>query len=585
MTPRGRFRFWVAWLIGGLLAALFWYGPLLDSFWGSLVGIFIFGFLVSVPLGWLLTRLSQKIWARDWQKAKIAVTLLVVAAVFFYSIFLIRKHDNLFTGYDLAIFDQAIWHMSRLEIPQSTIRDVPWIFGDHFHPIITFLAPIYAIFPDARTLLAAQSLLLALGVVVIYLWARRANMLPLWAVILSFIYLTHPGIQGAANSEFHEIAFAPVLILAVFYNMRQRNWKLFFLFALLLLLVKEEFALWVAAIGVYLLVKEKQTRAGLATIAGAVIYFVLAVAVIMPKLNYAGIGYAYGSLYPGFENGFAQGVAHYLSNPGDAVKLVLQNPEKWWTIGFYLLSLAPFLLFAIADIILFIPALALRVFTSYKYLSYAGLYYNVVFTPLAMAVFFHFADRVGNNSLLQKLAKLFDHIRVDLMAWAIAFLLAVNFFYTFGYSYLLDPVHNWNAISRPYGKETIELLAQIPSDAAVSASSSLLPHLSQRDKVYVLPKITDAEYVIFEYCQDICGYWPVIGADNMRQVQDFLVNSLLYEKKFENQAGIVFKRVGDIDEARGKELADFCQKIINQGELEPIHHQYFLRSCQAAKSR
>jgi len=106
-----------------------------------------------------------------------------------------------------------------------------------------------------------------------------------------------------------------------------KKWRSYFLFLFLLCLVKEEFALWAGAIGIYLIFSQKQIKIGLSTIAGAIIYFFIVIGIIMPHLNYSGVNYAYGSLYPGFENGFAQGIQHYLQHPGTPFKF-FAKPEN-----------------------------------------------------------------------------------------------------------------------------------------------------------------------------------------------------------------------------------------------------------------
>jgi len=51
-----------------------------------------------------------------------------------------------------------------------------------------------------------------------------------------------------------------------------KNGALYFLFLFLLCLVKEEFALWAGAIGIYLIFSQKQIKIGLSTIAGAIVF-------------------------------------------------------------------------------------------------------------------------------------------------------------------------------------------------------------------------------------------------------------------------------------------------------------------------
>ena len=46
------------------------------------------------------------------------------------------KHWHFDTNYDLGIFDQAVWHMSRFEASASSISGHSNILGDYFYPIL-----------------------------------------------------------------------------------------------------------------------------------------------------------------------------------------------------------------------------------------------------------------------------------------------------------------------------------------------------------------------------------------------------------------------------------------------------------------
>src|SRR5207249_3014213 len=50
----------------------------------------------------------------------------------------------------------------------------------------------------------------------------------------------------------------------------------------------------------------------------------------------------------------------------------------------------------------------------------------------------------------------------------------------------------------PHHELADRLVARIPRDARVSASSSLVPHLSQRPDVYLFPTVREAEYVALD---------------------------------------------------------------------------------------
>jgi hypothetical protein len=82
--------------------------------------------------------------------AGLATVGLAVASVF--------RHDHFGSNaYDLGLFDQTIWGYSRLELLPNTVVRLPNLLGDHFHPILVALAPLYWVWSDPRVLLVAQA--------------------------------------------------------------------------------------------------------------------------------------------------------------------------------------------------------------------------------------------------------------------------------------------------------------------------------------------------------------------------------------------------------------------------------------------
>jgi hypothetical protein len=53
-------------------------------------------------------------------------------------------------GFDLGIFDQGVWLLSRLRDPFVTIRGLP-LFGDHASYILVLVAPLYWLWADPHS--------------------------------------------------------------------------------------------------------------------------------------------------------------------------------------------------------------------------------------------------------------------------------------------------------------------------------------------------------------------------------------------------------------------------------------------------
>jgi len=68
-------------------------------------------------------------------------------------------------SWDLGIFAEAVQAYSRFEAPIVPIKGPGYnLLGDHFHPILALLGPVYRLFPSALTLLVVQDVLIAVSV-------------------------------------------------------------------------------------------------------------------------------------------------------------------------------------------------------------------------------------------------------------------------------------------------------------------------------------------------------------------------------------------------------------------------------------
>jgi hypothetical protein len=105
-------------------------------------------------------------------------------------------------GFDLGIFDQGVWLLSRFQDPFVTIRGPP-LFGDHASYILLLVAPLYWLWADPRLLLLLQVVFLAIPAVSIYLIGTRRLSSPLAGLAMAAAYLAFPAVQWAAIWHFH----------------------------------------------------------------------------------------------------------------------------------------------------------------------------------------------------------------------------------------------------------------------------------------------------------------------------------------------------------------------------------------------
>lgn len=286
---------------------------------------------------------------RSWRsvaqtKSKVA-TLLVVLYVGWF-IYLSLK---LYYGYgeppfDLAIFDQGMWLISHLHQPFVTIMGRN-LFGDHTSFVLLLFAPFYRLFPEPQGLLVLQTLLLAGPAVPIYLLARKHIRSSVIATSLVATYLLNPLLQRGNLDQFHPEAFQVFFISMAIFAAIERRSSLLVVMVVLSLLVKEDAALLVLPLGVWVAAR-RDRRLGMSIVAGSVLWAMVANWLFVPWL--LGANSIYASRIP------FGGVWGLLST-------LVHRPEQLWS---YLISQGrPFYLWqlgcSVGFAFLFAPEIAL----------------------------------------------------------------------------------------------------------------------------------------------------------------------------------------------------------------------------------
>ena len=80
------------------------------------------------------------------------VAVLIGAYIIRFSLLSVQVHDGYGTpGYDMGIFDQGIWLLSRFHAPFVTVMGRN-LFGDHTSFILLLAVPLYWVWPNAQAL-------------------------------------------------------------------------------------------------------------------------------------------------------------------------------------------------------------------------------------------------------------------------------------------------------------------------------------------------------------------------------------------------------------------------------------------------
>src|SRR3989475_1187363 len=420
--------------------------------------------------------------------------LALIAAVGYATISIYRHDAFASNAFDLGVQDQTIWGYSRLQMIPNTVEMIPNLLGDHFHPILMAVAPLFWIWDDARILLLVQAALLAIAAVPIFWWARQ-RLGPVAAIAIELAYLIFWGVLSGVIYDFHHIAFAvPAISFGLYAVLTNRN-RLFWAMLVVGLLTRENIALTFAATGVYIAVVQHRWRLGAAVVAICAAWFAALIEVVMPAI--AGAAYGHWT-YEALGSGPGSALLHLVRHPISSLQLLVDNPikRKLWggILGAWLLLplISPISIVAI-------PTLLERLWSSNPALWSASFHYSLVIAPVLA-----FAAIDGLARLQHKLS--LPRWQGRLGVGASLAVLAAGLILSFAVVRPFDEVGTY--ISTAQVSDIESCLPSIPRDASVSASNKLLPHLSHRREIYLLTLKSDSDYIAIDLSTYLGQYFP-----------------------------------------------------------------------------
>ncbi|MBF4160984.1 DUF2079 domain-containing protein [Nocardioides acrostichi] len=392
--------------------------------------------------------------ARRLRPGADVVVPLVAAGILatVYTVLALRQHEMLMTsGYDLGIFVQEVRSYALGHLPVSTLKGPGFqLLGDHFSPAVAVLAPFYRLFPCAQTLLVAQALLLALGVMPLTAWAHRCC--GIWtAIAVAVVYGLSWELAEAVGFDFHEVALAVPLLAWSLSALGQDRLTAAVWYAVPLVLVKEDLGLTVAVIGA--LVAWRGNRIlGAAAALGGVTATLVETFVVIPAYNASGTNPYSGQISIG------AGPWHQLAG-------VLGSEPKLSTL-FLLVAPTAFLALRSPLCLVAVPTLTWRFLADNPAYWGTGYHYSAVLAPVAVAAMVDALSRRPPGARW--------------LPCSVAVAVTVVLVGSHPLSRLWQP-SLWEESPRVAAAH--RLLARIPDDATVSASNWLAPQLTSRDDV------------------------------------------------------------------------------------------------------
>jgi uncharacterized membrane protein len=431
-------------------------------------------------------------------RASFFVFALIFASITFVNHYCFRTY-----AFDLGINNNAIYDYAHFRWNDCMVMQPQFtnVLSDHFSLIPLLVSPLYWLF-GSYTMLVVQWVGVLFGGYGIYVYFKRKSTkpyLPVWAMIYFFSMW---GIYSALAFDYHDNLMAAMFVPWFINYFDKQNWHWASFFFILILIAKENMALWMVflAPALGLLHWHNKKLVGIGFVYGfiAMLYFAMVVGYVIPSLANENRAYMHFK-YDALGENYGEAITTIFTRPAYTFQLLLNNPtgnsqlnhvkpELWKMLllsGLWALFLRP------QYLIMVLPILAQKLFSNgwEKW----GIYYqySIEFAPILAIAVFDAVDRIKKP----KIAFVVGGILTVIAFGAFIRKTENKTFYWYDENAVkfYAPEHYRNVFDV---NELHRALKIIPDSARVSAQHMVVPHLCFRDYVYSYPVVLDASYVV-----------------------------------------------------------------------------------------
>lgn len=477
---------------------------------------------------------------------------VVIAALVFWAIatlLIIHRHFSMYPSYasfDQGIFNQVFWNGSHGRIFQSSLSstlstpvvhdgDIPEVFyhrlGQHFTPALLLWLPIYTLIPHPVTLLVLQITIVTAGGLVLYQLARH-YLSPALSTFITLGYYCANAVIGPSLANFHDLCQVPLFVFSLLLCLERRWWIGFGIFSVFLLAVREDAGVILFGIGFYLLASRRFPWLGVATCAVSLGYMLVLTNVIMPlfseDISRRFVIEQFAPYVEGKEATTLDVMVGVLTSPAQVIRDLFTPVDRtlryllaqWLPLAFipaiapsaWILNAFPLLKLFIRD-----DSTALAVNLRYAMTIVPGMFYGTILWWSAHPNAFQKPFRrfwIGCLTLAVLLTITSNPNR------ALSFMVPDSI----DPRVYIPPTRQWEHVAAARS-----LMAQIPPEASVSATTHIVPHLSSRRELLRFPALRlrdDArEEITVDYA--IVDLWQpqqyqVAFADDQQELQQIL---------------------------------------------------------------
>jgi uncharacterized membrane protein len=451
-------------------------------------------------------------WAalRRWSTSFLPFLLVALAAAVYsvyFSYHTVVHHRNvLSSSLDLGLEENVIWNALH---SGALFRTTPYggptgnLIGEHAAYLSYAIAPIYALHQSAETILVLQAVLIGAAAIPLYLVARQF-LGPWLSCLVGVLYIFYPPLHGSNLYDFHYPPLAPFFLWFTLFFVLTRRTVGAVLFAILSLSVREDVSFGLMVIGLFLIMTNRRSRAGVWLAAAGVLYFVGMKLVLMPlqRGGQQAFIHQYAGLVGEGTHGFSGVMKTVLGNPVFTLGVLLEKDKLIYILELFL-PLAFFPLRRPIGLLCCVPGFLFTLLsTGYRPLYQISFQYTAHWTAYLFIALIANLAWLGHEAKGRGLAG---------VAWQRGWVAAI----TVGMlvmSYQFGGLIQHNATRGGFGvyhfgttsedwerRRTLgELLAMVPRKAKIVSSENIVPQVSNRAFAYTLRMgIADADYLLF----------------------------------------------------------------------------------------
>jgi uncharacterized membrane protein len=270
---------------------------------------------------------------------------------------------------------------------------------DNFSPVYYIFLPVYIVAPSPITLLVLQVIMVISGLIPLVLLCRKFELSKTAMVAFGFLYVLYPAISCGCYTDLHESCLIISVLLWLLYFIEKDNYKFVLIMSAIALLVCADAVIYVAFIGLYMVVNKRRYIKGLVLIVASILYYI-AMIILLKKFVGTELSVGLSNYIVDGEGTILDVLRNFMVNPAYVVQECFSEEKLQFIIIMFLpLGFLPLVCKKISKFILFLPMIIINLAPDFpdKY----SIYHQYAFGTSAVLIYM----AVSNYSELEEKSK------------------------------------------------------------------------------------------------------------------------------------------------------------------------------------